>query len=269
MGRLPKRVPIDFNWPIGQPWKGAINPFPGQDCKACDQSGYNKATKELHDSWYSLGKHEWIYPDGKDGRRWNNAAWDNHITDLEVEALVKAGRISDLMDKWYAFDEGIQKWTYLKEIPGKPRQEWEWTECDKPVMPTANVVNEWNRGPGFGHDSINAHICVKARAKHLGVYGKCEICEGEGTVWQTKDIKKLHDEWEPFEPPIGDGFQLWQNTSEDSPMSPVFETLELLCEYLADNKASVFGKETTTKAEWIKMLDSGHVYHQSGNAIFI
>ena len=33
-----------------------------------------------------------------------------------------------------------------------------------------------------GHDAINRWICVKARAKHLGIYGHCEHCE-EGVVY--------------------------------------------------------------------------------------
>ena len=39
-------------------------------------------------------------------------------------------------------------------------------------------------------------------------------------------------DFEPFlGPPKGEGFQLWETTTEGSPVSPVFETLDELCEW--------------------------------------
>ena len=52
-------------------------------------------------------------------------------------------------------------------------------------------------------------------------------------------------------------------------MTPVFESLEKLCEYCEIEKVSVFGRNTATKEEWFKMLDDGFVYHKEGNAVFI
>jgi hypothetical protein len=51
-------------------------------------------------------------------------------------------------------------------------------------------------------------------------------------------------------------------------MSPVFATLEELCEWCADN-ATTFGSSRATKEEWMQMLDSKFVYHQEGNIIFL
>lgn len=163
------------------------------ECPHCEGRGLNQATKKLTEDWYAFDKDEYIYISGN--RRYNNAAWSNHITDLEVEALVKGGRLSDLMDKWYSFDEDTDKWTYLKKEEEKPRSEWEWVECEKPVMPTAEAVNEWNRN-GFGHDAINQWICVKARAQHLGVYGYCEHCEdGSGILYDEPKARVALQLW--------------------------------------------------------------------------
>lgn len=270
MGRELKRVPIDFKWSIGQLWKGYINPYRSMECKSCERTGLNPATKKLNDDWYAFDKDDdWVYPEGTKGRRWNNAAWSNHITDIEVKALVTGGRLNDLMDKWYRYDEDKSKWFYLNEEQDKPRNEWQWVECAEPKMPTAEQVNEWNRkGHGHGHDAINRWICVNTRAKHLGVYGHCEYCE-EGEIWQSEEIKKLSAEWQRFDPPTGDGFQLWSTTTEGHPMSPVFKTLNELCDYLEKEKVSVFGSSTWTKEEWYKSLSGGNVYYQEGNAIFI
>lgn len=120
-------------------------------------------------------------------------------------------------------------------------------------IPTAEEVNIWNR-TGFGHDSINKEICVKARAKHLGVYGKCNYCNGEGKIWQSEKIKKLHEDWEPFDPPTGKGFQLWSTTTEGHPMTPVFSSLEKLCEYCEKQNVSSFGYDTLSKDQWMQFL---------------
>lgn len=54
MGRQLRRVPIDFDWPIGETWKGFINPHYGacHDCEACEGSGYSPEAKHLQDKWY-------------------------------------------------------------------------------------------------------------------------------------------------------------------------------------------------------------------------
>jgi len=260
MGRELKRVAIDFKWPIDQLWKGFINPFHSQKCKTCDGSGLNPATKKLQDEWYNFDNARYV--NLPNGRRYNDNAWCNHLTDIEVKALVDAGRLMDFTRT--PINDEQRKVVEQKMKDGGNS----WLPYDNGYMPTADEVNEWNR-KGMGHDAINSWICVKARAKHLGIYGKCEYCEGEGEVWQSEEIQKLHDEWKEFQPPVGDGFQLWSNTTEGHPMTPVFATLELLCEYCENEKVSVFGSNTASKYEWMKMLDDGHVFYKQGNAVFI
>ena len=250
-----KRVALDFEWGVGQLWSGYTNPYQSMECKSCERTGLNPATKKLNDDWYASDKdYDWVYLREKE-KRWNNAAWCNHITDIEVKALVKAGRLSDLMDKWYFWDESECKWFYLNKDRDKPRNEWQWVECEEPKMPNAELVNEWNRN-GIGHDGINRWICVKARAEHLGVYGLCECCDG-GEIWQSDEIKKLSEDWQRLDPPTGDGYQLWNTTSEGYPMSPVFQTLQELCNYLEKEKFCVLGSSTRTKEEWFHSLSDG------------
>lgn len=70
------------------------------------------------------------------------------------------------------------------------------------------------------------------------------------------------------EPPKGDGYQLWETTSEGSPVSPVFETLDALCEW-CENNATTFGSFRATKEEWKQMLDCDFVHARQGNMVFI
>jgi len=60
--------------------------------------------------------------------------------------------------------------------------------------------------------------------------------------------------WHETPPPTGDGWQMWENTSEGSPISPVFSTPELLARWLADTNASAFGEMGATYDEWLHMI---------------
>ena len=245
MGRELKRVTLDFNWPQDMIWKGYLNPYHSQECKCCGGTGLNDATRKLDNDWYSFDNENRILL--PNGRSYNDNAWSHHITEVEIKALIESSRLTDFTSVF---------------IPGKG-----WEKKIPEYIPTPEEVNEWSKN-GMGHDAINRWVCVKARAKHLGVYGKCKICKGEGEIWQSEDVKKLSDDWNRIEPPIGDGFQLWTTTNEGAPISPVYESLELLCDWLADG-ATTFGYSKATKEEWFEMLKDDFVCHKEGNAIFI
>ena len=62
---------------------------------------------------------------------------------------------------------------------------------------------------------------------------------------------------ERYEPPVGEGWQMWETTSEGSPISPVFASPEDLATWLADTNASTFGSLTATASQWLKMIGCG------------
>ena len=235
MGRELKRVPLDFKWAKNQVWKGYINPFHSMECKSCGGYGLNPATKKISDDWYTH-----LRTDGKLG-------WSKDLTDVEVAALAEHGRLDEMIPGRPFLDEEDNKW--------KAWVNKELVEVLQPLYPTAKSVNEHFASRPFGHDSCNHWLCTKARAIHLGVYGKCEYCGGEGHIWQSDEIKNLHEDWKSFEPPVGEGYQLWETTSEGSPVSPVFDSLDKLCEWLEDG-ASTFGSSKATKEQWMKMLSA-------------
>ena len=245
MSRKLYRVPMDFKWPLHQVWKGYLNPYRSFNCKACDGTGQNPQTKALEEIWYSIEDAEYV--EMPNGRNWNRKAWVYNLDKEDVQALVDANRLKDLTSVF---------------TPGKG-----WVKKDPPYIPTPEEVNAWAK-EGFGHDATNRWVCVEAKAKRLGFYGHCEFCKGEGEVFQSEEIKKLHDEWKDIEPPTGEGFQLWENCSEGSPVSPVFETLEQLCSW-CEYGATTFGSAKTSKDQWMKMLQEDNVHHQEGNMVFL
>lgn len=64
--------------------------------------------------------------------------------------------------------------------------------------------------------------------------------------------------------------QLYETTSEGTPLSPVFpkDEFEKLCEWASEN-ATTFGSFKASKEEWMNMLNDGFVYHQKGNVMFM
>lgn len=70
------------------------------------------------------------------------------------------------------------------------------------------------------------------------------------------------------EVPEGEGYQLWETTTEGSPVSPIFETLDALCEWCEDN-ATTSGSIKATKEQWKQMLSDGFVYHQENGVIYM
>lgn len=89
------------------------------------------------------------------------------------------------------------------------------------------------------------------------------------TEWDgEKPVKEDYmPEWEEEELTH---IQLYENTSEGTPISPVYLASEIdkLCEYAAEN-CSTFADFKASKEEWQSMLDKDFVHHTQGNITFI
>lgn len=185
------------------------------ECPHCEGTGQNPATKQLADDWYDFAN---------TGRR-----WCSKITDVEVEALVKGGRLRDLMDVNCFYDEEIGKW--IGWINGEKQ------EIEKPVFPTAEAVNRWNDGKGIGHDAINRWICVDARAKHLGVYGHCEHCV-DGRIYDEPEARVALQLW-MLHPRKGCSRGVYIETIEEHELPEVFAYLKEAAQRNADRFAKI------------------------------
>lgn len=83
-------------------------------------------------------------------------------------------------------------------------------------------------------------------------------------IEQNNGRHTVPDKWVEFfdekvrsiEPPIGEGFQCWETVSEGSPCSPVFKTLEELCDWLVSNPSGITNK--MTKQNWLDALNDGY-----------
>lgn len=274
MGREIKRVPLDFDWPLKKVWQGYINPYSGlsQRCESCEGSGYSPEAKRLYDQWYGLAPFDpgetgserltprtsevgafaarnvqrdlefylQMYTTTDPGRAiwlesirlcqlWNGS-WCHHLDQIDVQALVDNDRLYDFT---HTFTSGKG-----------------WQRREDGYIPTAKEVNLWSLS-GFGHDSLNALTCVRAKAERLGYELHCQACQGEGSLWPSEEIRQAWDEWKPEEPPEGPGWQVWETVSDGSPVSPVFATDEELVNWLIQEGYSEGAAEEFVKVGWV------------------
>jgi len=224
MGRTLKRVPLDFDWPQDKVWDGYLNPYLEHRCPSSNC---------IHGSTVDA---EWLIA----VLRMLFVAADDA---LYVEGPPQPRRV--FPHPW------------LQEFPLAPMMGPRETVVAVPgpelVQLTDALAGRGHRSP-FGHDSTDIwramHKIVQA-ADLPEDWGTCKVCGGSGFDPAYDDER---DAWQKTEPPEGVGYQLWETTSEGSPISPVFESLDALCAWCEEN-ATVFGPVKTTRAEWREMLE--------------
>lgn len=67
-------------------------------------------------------------------------------------------------------------------------------------------------------------------------------------------VQKERTAWKETEPPLGDGFQMWDTTwGPTAPISPVFESCEELANWLVDKK--IYPTSDTLPSYWSNLED--------------
>lgn len=201
-----------------------------------------------------------------------NNQWSHHLIEADVKALVDGDRLTDFTRRplrGVPMEDYIRTHAYLlweEDVQaGNPEQppEYYWHKSVEDhdghwlprwngYMPTPDEVNAWSIC-GFGHDSINAHICIRARCEREGYAVECPTCNGHACYWEPKEAEQWADEWEKEEPPAGDAYQVWETVSEGSPISPAFLDPRDLAQWMAD--APPWGAAQPMSADkWLKWI---------------
>ena len=193
-----------------------------------------------------------------------NSRWCHHLSQQDVDLLATEHRVTDVMlyDLW--INRGVRYPRY--QSAGKPvsrrrrlgRRRLEakhrsgaWLMRRHGYRLEARTLNlAYLRG--MGHDAINQWIVVRAECERRGEPAMCAICHGSGDQWDAPENEKRAEDWQPHEPPAGDGYQMWETVSEGSPISPVFATAEELAAWLADHNRGM--DRGTTAETWLKFI---------------
>jgi hypothetical protein len=163
-----------------------------------------------------------------------NGQWSHHLNDLDVAALLESCYASTLQELTHTWSE-----------------ERGWQPKVPAYTPSAKEVNDWGLNNGFYTSSTQYVICLAELAR-LGKEVKCPHCKGEGEFWPSEAAKQAYEGWEKEEPPVGDGFQMWETVSEGSPISPVFATAEELATFMAGTRFG--GDEGTPYETWLSFI---------------
>jgi hypothetical protein len=105
----------------------------------------------------------------------------------------------------------------------------------------------------FGHDACDVWTAFRKIVAAGGLpkrWGVCKTCRGSG---MDPKVKRTCSRWRPTEPPAGDGWQLWETTSDGSPVSPVFATADELASWCAECCA-LSGGIFASKEQWSRMF---------------
>lgn len=261
-----KRVPLDFDHPLKEIWPGYLREgrqFP--PCPDCRHGSLETVMDRLFPNPHDAGSTGYsregyavaqtFYPHMIGGPMADALAWVDKLGQAEVDMLAEENRLHD----WKLWD--------FEPLP----EPWETDEYGNEVkfkkirtavpIPAAAEVNA-RQGRGFmGHDGINRMLLVDFRCKQLGIEVMCASCKGRCVVATDDEYEaeeKAADEWERTEPPTGDGWQLWETTSEGSPVSPVFSSAGELASWCEDN-ASPFASMTWTRDQWLRFIDEDSV----------
>jgi hypothetical protein len=225
MGREIKRVPLDFDWPLDEPWEGFLLPdaLEGRRCDECDGSG------QTHAGW-----------------------WLQHF----------AQRISMLAADIGAQERGrdLHPWLAEDPYPHTRRNGYNY-EVVRPSADMAELVaalaghNDVEQAKyQFGSDYSVYTALVKASG--IEDWGVCKPCKGEGRIEEYEGQFAERDAWTSTEPPEGEGWQLWETVSEGSPISPVFATREEFVNWLTTDY--YWGSGTPmTKEQAERFTDNG------------
>jgi len=257
MGRELKRVALDFDWPLNEVWKDYLTPHEWKECPSCEGSGHNDNTRTLEQAWYPR-QHDTPTDPVLHAIFEDNADFGHHLAQDECDHLVDSGRCVDLTSEWKLAkpDNERPEWIRKRNADGSK------------YYPSDTVINAWARDT-LGHDAINRWICVEFRAKKLGFWGECAVCEGSGEFWESPEAEKAAKDWKQTEPPEGPGYQLWENVSEGSPVSKVYPNKESFIDYLIAEGHSREAAERfislgsapsmimTTSADGERMIKSG------------
>lgn len=243
MGREVRRVPLDFNEPLKGTWRGYENPYCrlAVQCNHCEGSGRSEEARALEELWYGhrpgfdprskgskpLGlDHPVILDRIKDIedpykakqfqfylRDLFNSRWKHHLSQEEVDFLAKNERLREFTHNWSS--------------------ETGWVKKEPAYSPTAEEVNTWSL-TAMDHGGTSLYLLVKHLLSKDGFLYECSHCKGEGSTYPRPEDKALAENWERFEPPVGEGWQMWQTVS-DGPYTPVFKTPEELARHCAEN----------------------------------
>ena len=210
MGREIRRVPVDFDWPLEKVWKGFLRPDL-LDLPTCPDCGGHGTTT---------------------ARRWVRAcAHMLLMLDDDLDDQARGREMHLYFRDFYTSAYGTRPSPDIREF---------------------GTGLAGRAGSFIGHDSIDGWRATEKIIRAAGLdpetWGYCARCGGKGDIG-TDQQREAAENWQPTDPPTGDGWQVWETVSEGSPISPVFPDREGLIQWLMSPEYSWGISEPLTREQ--------------------
>ena len=209
MGREVKRVPVDFDWPIDEIWRGYLMPDKYNEAKCLDCD--NGRTPAL--SWVEAIV--WLLPMLADDLRSQSFADTEHqFTPFGDDRSKIHPYLSSLMNVYTDRRPSADIAELIEGLTG-----------EKPTV--------------FGYMGSSASWKIVDKLRQAAgldeQWGWCKACGGHSTLEKYPGQRAEGEAWTAEEPPTGEGWQLWETVSEGSPISPVFDSPEGLARWMSSD----------------------------------
>lgn len=230
--RVCKRVPLDFKWELGRVWKGYLCPIETHECPECQHTGLRSPYREYYMSFnhgYYYGS-PYIQHPYFENLRYNPRDKAYNLTQEEIDYVCSLGLSKSLDDFIHNLNHHITIDDWKEFMLRERHNDLYWELND--------ILLKWMYEKD-GHQSLSDI--------------SCECCHGEGIVYDSEEDRITSENWEPYEPPLGEGYQMWETTSEGSPQTPVFATPEELAHYCEEHLHS-FAHIKETYETWLAWI---------------
>lgn len=263
MSRELRRVPLDFNAPLNERWKGYLNPH-FKHCPEHEKTCFGGATAAA--KWLD-GLAHLIALMGSEALERDRPKNPNRIYPHPyLETWEQAPRcdvpahVNDEAHKRFPPKKGDAS---LDQLHRRVRFVQRWVDENKgcQLLPLTDELATFVKalagepnigsilGPNFEAYKVYAKL-VKV-AKLPKDWGVCPVCKGEGIDPAAADA---YEKWKPTPPPNGPGYQVWETVSEGSPISPVFKTEDEVVKWLVSEGYSEKAARGFVGVGWVPSM---------------
>lgn len=256
MGYQVRRVAIDFDWPLDEPWIGFCLPVCDDvdeggeaPCSACDTSGWSPKSRSIIRQWHGSPEpfdpvaHGYDLFAEDDPLVISKAVRDftvyNHLNGIEPVGEALATQCREVIRHW---NSSLRFFVSIEDIRGMLRR------ANKPEAETFTVT-DWKKRMSETLDGVYEYHLPHVRAEREGRDPACACCKGKSVLKMAAE----GDVQAGDEPPVGDGWQLWETVTAGSPVTPVFATSRALAEHLVDTGRS--GSRPASREDWITFVE--------------
>ena len=264
MGRELRRVPLDFDWPLNEPWKGFINPH-YKPCPEDQKTCFNGQTAgaawlETFCRMFCVVADDILNGDASKARGGNVP--HPYMVEMPTAPHYETPRYKkEEFDKLESRARMNAYYRYMESIPPSERVIRPSQDFLQLMEGLTGEKPETGFLAGYFNKSYLLYFrLIKEAGLDRDTWGVCPVCKGERL---DPAVKAVYDAWKDYDPPEGPGWQLWETVSEGSPISAVYPTREKFIEYLIGEGYSKKAAENFSESGWApSMVISNGVMHK-------